>query len=383
VLHVTSDYGVASETFVADAIWAAEAAGWTAWLVTLRLHDAARFSHPRDERLLVAPSPPRLVRRAVNRLRRRSALEHFAAALEPRLVDARLSVVHAHFGWAAPFAVEFGKRLGLPLACTFHASDVTVWPSSPPSAGAVSPSYAQVFRRLDHAFVVSDFIANKLRAIGWRGPTEILPAGVRLDLFPERTAPPPPDPPRLLYVGRLVPRKGLDVLLRAFADLRERLPDVVLDVIGEGPHRAQYEQIAVDLVASGAVRFLGSGDRRHVLAALRRAHVLVVPSRTMPSGEVEGSPVIVKEALAVGVPVVATSSGGLPEVVPPVYRDELVPEDDETALAEQLRQVLTDDGSWRERARIGRQWVEQEFDWGVLGERTAATYARLAAGRTR
>jgi colanic acid/amylovoran biosynthesis glycosyltransferase len=366
-----------SETFVGDAIWAAEAAGWTAWLATLRIHNRALFPHPPDDRVLLAPPEPALPRRVVNRLRRRSTLGWFATVIAARLESDLPSLVHAHFGWAAPFALEFAEKLELAFACTFHASDVTVWPSPPATAGGTSASYEAVFRRLDHAFVVSEFIADKLRAIGWHGPTEILPAGVRLDLFPERPAPPRPDPLRLLYVGRLVPRKGADVLLQAFAGLRERLPDAVLDVVGEGDHRAEYEQLARDLLPSDAVEFHGAGDRRAVLAGLRRAHVLVVPSRTMPSGEVEGSPVIVKEALAVGVPIVATRSGGLPEVIPPVFRDELVPEDDPTALAEQLRRVLEDTGSWKERARVGRAWVEREFDWEVLGARTAATYSRL------
>ena len=268
-------------------------------------------------------------------------------------------------------------------ACTFHASDVTTFPERPPVPGGVSTTYAEVFDRLDHAFAVSEFVASALQEIGWRGRTDILPAGVPLDLFPQRPSAPRADPVRILYVGRVVTRKGLDVLLRALAELRPDDAAVTLDVIGDGPQLREYEALARRVVPDRTVRFLGAAGRPEVLAALRRAHVLVVPSRTMPSGEVEGSPVVVKEALAVGVPVVATRSGGLPEVVPPRYRDELVPEDDPVALAGRLSAVLEDPDAWPERAHVGRAWVEEQFDWAVLGQRTVAMYSRLAANGTR
>jgi glycosyltransferase involved in cell wall biosynthesis len=301
----------------------------------------------------------------------------------PRIRRFQPSVVHAHFGWAAPLAAELADRLGLPLVCTFHATDVTVTPEPPAFEGGVSPTYAGVFRRLDHAFAVSQYIADALQAIGWRGPTEILPAGVRLDLFPERSRIPPADPARLLYAGRLVRRKGLDVLLHAFGELQTQRPDITLEVVGDGEERAEYEELARTVAPGGNVRFLGACGRDDVLRALQSAHVLILPSRTMPSGEVEGSPVIVKEALAVGVPVVATRNGGLPEVIPPAYRDELVPEDDPAALATRLEAILQDAPAWPDRARVGRAWVEAEFDWGVLGRRTAEVYARLAASNPR
>lgn len=379
VLHVTSDYGKTSETFVVDAVQAAEDAGWEAWVAALRLHDRVGFPFPPNDRLFHVPPP--LPRRILDRALRRNVFTRFADAVAPAAAQARPSVVHAHFGWAALWARPLAERLGLPLVCTFHASDVTVFPAPRQGATCVSPTYAEVFRRLDHAFVVSEHIASALRVLGWSGPAEILPAGVRLELFPLRTETPPLRPIQLLFVGRLVARKGLDVLLRALVELRRHEPDVRLDVIGDGPLRREYDELAVRMAPTGSVRFLGAQGRTGVRAALDRAHILVFPSRTMPSGEVEGSPVVVKEALAVGVPVVATGSGGTPEVIPPELRDELVPEDDPTALATRLAAVLQAPDSWEERARVGRHWVEEQFDWTILGRRTAATYTRLVSAR--
>jgi colanic acid/amylovoran biosynthesis glycosyltransferase len=376
-LHVVTDYGVTSETFVADAIEAAEHAGWEAWVVALNLHDRSRFGHPPADRVIVAPTARR-GRRLADRLRGRSPLERFADDVIAVAAEVGPSVVHAHFGWAGRYAAPLAERLTVPLVCTFHASDVTVFPR-PADASGVSPTYAGLFGRLDHAFAVSEHIAAALRGIGWHGSIEIMPPGVRLDRFALRDGPPPPDPVRLLFVGRLVRRKGLDTLIDALARLRDRRPDVTLDVVGDGAERGAYEQQASRAGLGDAVRFLGPAGWSGVVAALGEAHTLVVPSRTMPSGEVEGSPVVVKEALAVGVPVVATRTGGMAEVMPPDLRHELVAQDDPTQLADAIERVIADPSSWPQRARAGRDWVEAEFDWAALGRRTAAAYARLAA----
>jgi glycosyltransferase involved in cell wall biosynthesis len=381
VLHVCTDYGVTSETFVPDAIEAAEGTGWQGWVAALRVHDRRRFPCPPDDRLIVAPALS-LRRRGWDKLLRRSPTERFASAVADGIAAARPAIIHAHFGWAGLYALPIAQRTGLPLVCTFHASDVTIFPQRMAHGEDASPTYAPLFARLDHAFVVSRYIADALRDIGWRGETEIIPAGVRLDRFPPREAAPPLDPPRLVYVGRLVPRKGLDVLLHAVAHMRSRGSDVVLDVIGEGPEFGAYRKLASTLDVATVTRFLGAQGSSEIRTALAAAHALVMPSRTMPSGEVEGSPVVLKEALAVGVPVVATTSGGIPEVVPPRYRRELVPEDDPIAIAERVEKLLAAPTSFAERARVGRDWVETQFDWQVLGRRTAEIYSRLASARS-
>jgi colanic acid/amylovoran biosynthesis glycosyltransferase len=86
----------------------------------------------------------------------------------------------------------------------------------------------------------------------------------------------------------------------------------------------------------------------------------------MPSGQAEGLSNVIKEALATGLQVVATRNGGIPEVVPPQLRDELAPENDAGALAERIDALLDDRHAWGERARLGREWVEQSFDWTRL-----------------
>jgi glycosyltransferase involved in cell wall biosynthesis len=218
-----------------------------------------------------------------------------------------------------------------------------------------------------------------VRGLGYRGTMEVLPAGVRLARFPYSPVDPPRDGAlRLLYVGRLTLRKGLDVLLRALPTVIEAFPDTSLEVIGGGPEEGQFRALAESLGVGQRVRFAGPQAADAIFEALTRSHVLVLPSRVMPDGEVEGSPVIMKEAMAVGIPVVAARSGGSAEVLPPAYRDEAVPPDDSAALGTRIVAVAASSNTWQERSRIGREWVVEQYDWELLGARTAEVYARLA-----
>jgi glycosyltransferase involved in cell wall biosynthesis len=157
-------------------------------------------------------------------------------------------------------------------------------------------------------------------------------------------------------------------------------PAARLEVIGGGEIGGELERLAQRLGVSAQTSFRGALPRREdVLASIRAAHVFVMPSRAMPDGQAEGSPVVTKEAQAVGVPLVATDTGGIAETVPPEHRADLVPSDDPVALADAVTRLLADAEARRMRARRAREWVEQEFDAAALARRTIAVYERLAA----
>jgi glycosyltransferase involved in cell wall biosynthesis len=133
------------------------------------------------------------------------------------------------------------------------------------------------------------------------------------------------------------------------------------------------------------VRFLGARPRDEVVEVMRESDIFVISSRTMPSGEVEGSPVVTKEAQAIGLPVVATDNGGTRETLPPEIRHEIVAQDDPSALATAIVRLLDDAERWPERSRAGRAFVEAEFDWSQLAARTVSVYDAVIAdvgGRT-
>ena len=381
VAHIVHHYGQLSESFIPDALEELERAGTQGWVATMSVQGRGTYPFPAADRLLVCP-PPGVARRVLDRLRGRSGTERFAAHAAERLRAASPAIVHAQFGWGAVSGVAVARRLGVPAVATFHGTDVTVVPVTESTApgwhGPRGHSYAPMFEQLDTAIAVSDFIAAKLRALGFPGPIELIPAGVSLERMPFRDAEPAGDP-RILYVGRLTEQKGLAVLLKAMPRILETAPTAQLEVIGGGAARGDLERLAQQLGVSAQTSFRGAlPAREDVLASLRSAHVFVMPSRAMPDGQAEGSPVVTKEAQAVGVPVVATDTGGIAETVPPEHRDDLVPNDDPPALADAVTRLLAHADARRDRAQRARAWVEEQFDATALARRTVALYHRLA-----
>jgi glycosyltransferase involved in cell wall biosynthesis len=124
---------------------------------------------------------------------------------------------------------------------------------------------------------------------------------------------------------------------------------------------------------------LGEVSHPKVIRELYAADVLVVPSRTLPDGEAEGHPVVPKEAYATGTLVIATTCGGLPEVVPPEHRAGLVAEGDAGALAAAIVELLRRPDEWAARAASARLWVESQFEARKLARRVAAFYERALA----
>jgi len=159
----------------------------------------------------------------------------------------------------------------------------------------------------------------------------------------------------LLFVGRLRIRKGVEVLLEALRELRRRVPQAVLRIAGDGEHRERLECRTAGLGLESAVSFLGTCDAARVRALLRGAAALVVPSIY------EGMPLVVLEAMAAGVPVVASRVSGIPEVVVDGETGWLVPPEDPEALAGALAQVLTDSDEARRRGEAGRRRVAERY----------------------
>ena len=146
------------------------------------------------------------------------------------------------------------------------------------------------------------------------------------------------DGPTLAFAGRLMAAKALDVALRAL----ERTPGVTLLVVGDGPDRAELERLSSALGLDGRVRFLGGRSRDDVLGILSAVDAALLSSRW------ENFPHLVVEALAVGTPVIATSVGGVPEIVRDGENGLLVPAGDADALAAAIRRLM-DDADLRDR----------------------------------
>lgn len=373
VAHVMRHYGGPSQPFVVDAVTELDRIGWQAWVVASRIENREWYPFPPADRVVLARRPP-AGRRIMGRVRRRSRVERTADWFQPAIDEVAPAVIQAHFGWSGISAYPAAERLGVPLVVSFHATDVTVFPEESPTHRA---AYERMFARMAGATAVSRFTEGQLRRAGYSGPVEIVPAGVRLDLLRQRATLAPEGAVKLLFIGRLVPRKGLDLLLRSLALLQGRDPRLTLEVVGDGPLKAESSQLVAELGLGDRVTFAGAVPQSEVRARLEGADILVIPSRTTVDGEAEGSPTVTKEAFAVGVQVVATDCGGTVETIPPEQQHEIVPEDDPRALADRIAALVEHRDAWPDRAAAGRRWVEQQFDAVVLAGRMSELYRRL------
>ncbi len=188
-----------------------------------------------------------------------------------------------------------------------------------------------------------------------------------------------PEPPlftggsRLLCVGRLVPVKGIDTLLRAFATALREQPDLTLDIAGDGPLRGELESLAASLGLGDEVCFLGRVEG--VTAEMERAAAVIVPSLG------EGFGMVALEAAERGRPVIASAVGGLPEIVDDGRTGVLVPRADPSALAAAIVDLVRDPTRAAALGRAARERALGEFSLARCADRTEALYREALARR--
>jgi glycogen(starch) synthase len=186
----------------------------------------------------------------------------------------------------------------------------------------------------------------------------------------EKTTPVPTDPPRLVCMGRLVPEKGFDRAIAAFAHVAARIPEVRLAVAGDGPERQRLVALAADLGVADRVDFLGFLDRPGVARLLEQATAVVMPSR------LEGLPLVALEAAWSGRPVVATRAPGLDHAVVD-GETALVVDAEPEAFARGLERLLTEPDLAQRLGAGGRARAEREYSIGTCADAYDAIYRRM------
>jgi colanic acid/amylovoran biosynthesis glycosyltransferase len=202
-----------------------------------------------------------------------------------------------------------------------------------------------------------------------------LPMGVDLRYFPfhERVAH-AGEPVRILTVGRLVEKKGIEYAIRAVAHAREGYPHLLYDIVGEGPLRASLEVLIGELGIGGVVTLHGANSGERVREMIAQAHLFLMPSVTARDGDMEGQGLALQEAQASGLPVLATDHNGFSESIAPGRSGFLVPERDATQLAARLVYLLERPELWPEMGRAGRRHVEENYDITNLNRRLVELY---------
>ncbi|GAA4488042.1 glycosyltransferase [Gluconacetobacter asukensis] len=280
------------------------------------------------------------------------------------LAGCRPALVHAHFGIDGVYAMEVARRLDVPLVTTFHGFDVTLadryFLRSP--AWINYPLHRRALARRGQLFLCnSSFLRDRALARGFPAErTRVHYIGVDCSAYQPRE--PAEETPVILHVARLVELKGTEYLLRAFARMAAGCPALRLAIIGDGPLRVRLEALAGELGVGARVLFLGARPHAVVMEWMRRAMMLVLPSVLTTSGRVEGLGMVMLEAAACGVPVVATRVGGIPEGVAEGRSGLIVPPRDVEALATAMDTLAADPVRRAAMGHAGRAFVVERFD---------------------
>lgn len=166
----------------------------------------------------------------------------------------------------------------------------------------------------------------------------------------------------LACVARLVPKKGVDLLIEACATLRDRGVDVRLEVIGDGPDRLALDQACKRLGLQDRVVLRGSASQAQVADLLQRSDLFVLCCRVDPMGMADGLPNVLVEALAVGLPVVSTPVGAVQELIEDRITGVLAQSGDAASVANAVQWILEHPDDAARMAGVGRKLVEEKFD---------------------
>lgn len=298
-------------------------------------------------------------------------------AIDRWLAERRPRLVHAHFGPDGAMVLPLAKRLNLPLIVSFHGSDATLdfaYARRFRSHRLYQYRRRQLIAYCSAVLVPSQFLLQQL--VTRHGfPEEkvtVLRHAVDRELLSLASQ---PEPGRILYVGRLVRRKGLHLLIEALSRLKRDI-DFRLRVVGDGPERLRFERMAYELLGN-RVSFLGALPFSRIVPEYQRAWVFCMPSYTQPSGETESFGVVYAEAQAASVPVVAFATGGVPEVVEHGMTGLLAREHNVEELADYLHALLIDERLRDQMSKTARARAAELFSQERQIQHLEAIYTKV------
>ena len=365
-----------SETFIKEQMLACKR--WRAILVGRRLLDQLALDGL-QVRLLDTDARGKLtsgIRRILHHLGFTPGLGQLRRE-QPRLL-------HAHFGPEAVSAGLLARALRLPMVVTLHGYDINIdrdwWESG--NGGAAMQSYPrhllELAARSDTHFVaVSEAIRARAIAYGIAA-SKVTTSYIGIDpaKFVPGPVPLPERPMRVLFVGRLVEKKGCKYLLRAMRIVASRVPGAELVIVGDGPLRSELEKISAAL-GIGA-RFRGALSPDRVKAELDQARVLCLPSIRAANGDAEGFGLVLLEAQAAGVPVVSSALGGAREGILDGESGYVFEERDVAFLANSLTDLLIHPDKLTAMGQAARRFVSSRFDIRKCTETLECHYDHLA-----
>jgi colanic acid/amylovoran biosynthesis glycosyltransferase len=390
IAYITSRFPLLTETFILHEVQSLVSLGWSVELFALQ-HEHPTVAHPAARQIEAVVHYT-----SVNALAFRDSIQFLrdvasGCARSPRVLARSLLVVpvacawatrmrqlnvrhiHAHFGTYPALAAMVAAHLqGIDFSFTIHAHDLF----------ADNLMLADKVRRARFVVTISDFNYRRLSALlapGQTGRIHVIRCGVDVADFRFRPSRPPGTPRKLVCVAALREYKGLPYLVDACARLHRHAEPFVCTIVGEGPQRAALERQIRSLGLDGCVVLHGATDERAVRRLLAEADTFVLPSVRAANRYMDGIPVALMEAMAGGIPVIASRLSGIPELVQHGQTGLLVAPRDSEALAEAILRCWREPDHTSSRALAARALVERDYD---LYKNTRALAARFEEALT-
>ena len=182
---------------------------------------------------------------------------------------------------------------------------------------------------------------------------------------------------RIATTGRLVEKKGIEYSIRAIAQLAQSHPAIEYLIIGDGPLKEDFQRLIQDLKINHRVKLLGWKNQQEIIDILDTCQIFIAPSVTAKDGNQDAPVNTLKEAMAMGLPVISTHHGGIPELVEDGVSGFLTPERDAGAIAEKLRYLIEHPEVWPQMGQAGRARVEELYDMNKLNNELVELYQQL------
>ncbi len=278
----------------------------------------------------------------------------------------KYSIIHCH--WPLPHSLfgYIGKKVsGAKLISSFYGLEIKWLKKSLP---CLLPFVRFLANKSDALTAISTYTAQEINSLGIKKKIEIIPFGAAISMeskqleIPEKRE---DKTPQILFVGRLIERKGLDYLLRALAEVRKKRK-VLLTIVGEGKEKKKLTDLARELGIAGEVNFTGFVPSRELARYYQMCDIFVHPAIVDAKGDAEGLGVVLLEAMSYKKPVIASRVGGIVDIIKDKETGILVSEKSVAELKDAILLLLKDSNLRKTLAENGYQFVRNNFNWDKI-----------------
>ncbi|MBE9004671.1 colanic acid biosynthesis glycosyltransferase WcaL [Fortiea sp. LEGE XX443] len=296
--------------------------------------------------------------------------------VENLLQDGNYDIIHCQFGTLAPIALAY-REAGIisgKLITTFRGIDISKYVQE----NGINV-YDQLFRDGEFFLANCKFFGDRAIKLGCN-PDKIVIHGSGLDCskfsFKSRYFPVDGNV-QIATTGRLVEKKGIEYVIRAVAQIALSYPNIEYNILGDGELKEQLEKLITELNVGHIIKLLGWKQQKEIVEILDNAHIFIAPSVTAADGNQDAPVNTLKEAMAMGLPVISTRHGGIPELVEDGVSGFLVPERDADAIAHKLSYLIEHPELWVNMGKAGRARVEEKYDTNKLNDELVAIYQQV------